>query len=102
MSNSFLLAWLFISYSIMGHLLVGAKRGSPWPHERKNKPDQWSSAMEDLVTNMPGQPSVTFRHYAGYVNVNEKNERALFYWFFEAMTSPDQMPLLLWLNGGMI
>lgn len=100
MSKSFLLAWLFILYSIMGHLLVGAKRGSSQWHERKNKPDQ--GAMEDLVTNMPGQPSVTFRHYAGHVNVNEKNGRALFYWFFEAMTSPDQKPLLLWLNGGMI
>ncbi|KAK4439921.1 Serine carboxypeptidase-like 31, partial [Sesamum alatum] len=46
------------------------------------------------------QPSVRFRHYAGYVTVNEKNGRALFYWFYEATTLADQKPLVLWLNGG--
>ncbi|KAG8385579.1 hypothetical protein BUALT_Bualt03G0059900 [Buddleja alternifolia] len=57
-------------------------------------------AGEDLVTNLPGQPSVDFRHYAGYVTVNEKNGRALFYWFYEATTFADKKPLVLWLNGG--
>ncbi|XP_050368614.1 serine carboxypeptidase-like 31 [Argentina anserina] len=55
---------------------------------------------EDLVTNLPGQPSVEFQHYAGYVTVNETNGRALFYWFYEAATNPDLKPLVLWLNGG--
>ncbi|KAH9748551.1 serine carboxypeptidase-like 31 [Citrus sinensis] len=59
-----------------------------------------SSENEDLVTNLPGQPNVDFRHYAGYVTVNEHNERALFYWFYEAMTRPQEKPLVLWLNGG--
>lgn len=59
-----------------------------------------SLASQDLVTNLPGQPSVDFRHYAGYVTVNETNGRALFYWFYEAATNPDQKPLVLWLNGG--
>ncbi|XP_058750835.1 serine carboxypeptidase-like 32 [Vicia villosa] len=54
----------------------------------------------DLVTNLPGQPPVYFKHYAGYVNVNETNGRSLFYWFFEALTEPENKPLLLWLNGG--
>ncbi|XP_031260181.1 serine carboxypeptidase-like 31 [Pistacia vera] len=54
----------------------------------------------DLVTNLPGQPDVDFRHYAGYVTVNEKNGRALFYWFYEATTRPEEKPLVLWLNGG--
>lgn len=57
-------------------------------------------AMRDLVTNFPGQPKVSFRHYAGYVTVNETNGRALFYWFFEAMTHSNVKPLVLWLNGG--
>ncbi|XP_021902172.1 serine carboxypeptidase-like 31 [Carica papaya] len=57
-------------------------------------------ASEDLVTNLPGQPHVEFKHYAGYVTVNEKNGRALFYWFYEATTLPDDKPLVLWLNGG--
>ena len=59
-----------------------------------------SSATEDLVTNLPGQPSVNFKHYAGYVTVNENNGRALFYWFYEATTHADEKPLVLWLNGG--
>lgn len=54
----------------------------------------------DLVTNLPGQPHVDFQHYAGYVTVNETNGRSLFYWFYEAMTKPEDKPLVLWLNGG--
>ncbi|XVF87537.1 hypothetical protein PTKIN_Ptkin18bG0128300 [Pterospermum kingtungense] len=59
-----------------------------------------SLGNDDLVTNLPGQPAVDFHHYAGYVTVNEKNGRALFYWFYEAMSNPDEKPLVLWLNGG--
>ena len=55
---------------------------------------------EHLVTNLPGQPDVNFKHYAGYVTVNEQNGRALFFWFYEATTHPDEKPLVLWLNGG--
>ncbi|ONI10326.1 hypothetical protein PRUPE_4G040800 [Prunus persica] len=55
---------------------------------------------QDLVTNLPGQPAVDFKHYAGYVTVNQTNGRALFYWFYEAATNPDAKPLVLWLNGG--
>ncbi|KAL0813030.1 hypothetical protein Bca101_069473 [Brassica carinata] len=54
----------------------------------------------DLVTDLPGQPDVSFRHYAGYVPVDESNGRAMFYWFFEAMDLPKEKPLVLWLNGG--
>ncbi|XP_047313348.1 serine carboxypeptidase-like 31 isoform X2 [Impatiens glandulifera] len=50
--------------------------------------------------NLPGQPEVGFRHYAGYVNVNAENGRSLFYWFYEASTLPEERPLVLWLNGG--
>lgn len=57
---------------------------------------------EDLVTNLPGQPPVGFRHFAGYVNVHQSHGRALFYWFYEAASSPHQKPLVLWLNGGKI
>ncbi|XLS57522.1 hypothetical protein HN51_007277, partial [Arachis hypogaea] len=50
--------------------------------------------------SLPGQPAVDFEHYAGYVTVNETNGRALFCWFFEAITNPDDKPLdldvLLW------
>ncbi|RLM75409.1 serine carboxypeptidase-like 35 [Panicum miliaceum] len=56
----------------------------------------------DLVTGLPGQPAVGFRHYAGYVDVGSGGGggKALFYWFFEAEREPEKKPLLLWLNGG--
>lgn len=56
----------------------------------------------DRVTELPGQPPVKFRQYAGYVTVNETHGRALFYWFFEATHNPSKTPLLLWLNGGKV
>lgn len=59
-----------------------------------------SGGNGDLVTDLPAQPNVAFRHYAGYVTVNEANGRALFYWFYEASARPDEKPLVLWLNGG--
>ncbi|KAJ6377120.1 hypothetical protein OIU76_026149 [Salix suchowensis] len=55
---------------------------------------------QHLVSNLPGQPDVSFKHYAGYLTVNEQNGRALFYWFYEATAHPDKKPLVLWLNGG--
>lgn len=57
-------------------------------------------ALKDLVTDLPGQSHVSFRHYAGYVPVDKTNGRAMFYWFFEATSLPNQKPLVLWLNGG--
>lgn len=54
----------------------------------------------DLVTGLPGQPPVEFRHYAGYVYVGQSKDKALFYWFFEAIGAAEAKPLLLWLNGG--
>ena len=55
----------------------------------------------DRVTNLPGQPAVTFRHYAGYVKLQPQHQKALFYWFFEAQEAPSHKPLVLWLNGGL-
>ncbi|KAK6115008.1 hypothetical protein DH2020_007277 [Rehmannia glutinosa] len=55
---------------------------------------------EDLVVKLPGQPVVKFRQYAGYVDVDEKKGRSLFYYFVEAAEDSDHKPLTLWLNGG--
>ncbi|KAF7002670.1 hypothetical protein CFC21_018117 [Triticum aestivum] len=61
----------------------------------------WSPRPEgDLVTGLPGQPEVGFKHYAGYVDVGTGGDKALFYWFFEAEKEPEKKPLVLWLNGG--
>ncbi|XP_023897381.1 serine carboxypeptidase-like 42 isoform X2 [Quercus suber] len=56
--------------------------------------------VEDLVVKLPGQPKVEFRQYAGYVDVDVKAGRSLFYHFVEAESQPDKKPLALWLNGG--
>jgi serine carboxypeptidase-like clade 2 len=55
----------------------------------------------DEIPALPGQPVVGFRQYGGYVTVDEKNGRALFYYFVEAASDPAAKPLLLWLNGGL-
>lgn len=54
----------------------------------------------DRVTRLPGQPRVGFQQYSGYVTVDDKKQRALFYYFAEAETNPTSKPLVLWLNGG--
>jgi serine carboxypeptidase-like clade II len=57
-------------------------------------------SVADLVKGLPGQPNVSFKHYAGYVSVSPTSQKALFYWFFEAESEPEKKPLVLWLNGG--
>ncbi|KAM7271944.1 hypothetical protein ACFE04_031158 [Oxalis oulophora] len=59
-----------------------------------------SAAEADRVVNLPGQPRVKFSHYAGYVALDDPDQKALFYWFFEAEEDPANKPLALWLHGG--
>lgn len=54
----------------------------------------------DMVKKLPGQPPVKFRHFAGYVKLRPNEDKALFYWFFEAQSEASLKPLVLWLNGG--
>lgn len=60
-----------------------------------------SLALFDRITQLPGQPKVGFQQYSGYVTVDEKKQRALFYYFAEAEVDPASKPLVLWLNGGL-
>ncbi|CAA0807558.1 Serine carboxypeptidase-like 40 [Striga hermonthica] len=54
----------------------------------------------DKIGSLPGQPAgVKFSQYSGYVTVDPKAGRALFYYFTEA-EEPANKPLVLWLNGG--
>ncbi|WVZ65243.1 hypothetical protein U9M48_014642 [Paspalum notatum var. saurae] len=64
--------------------------------------DQSALKAADKITALPGQPGddVGFDQYSGYVTVDEKNGRALFYYFVEATHDAAAKPLLLWLNGG--
>lgn len=52
----------------------------------------------DKITSLPGQPSVKFQQFSGYVETN--NHKSLFYYFVEAESHPLSKPLVLWLNGG--
>eukprot|EP01018_Ginkgo_biloba_P005663 Gb_02169 [translate_table: standard] len=54
----------------------------------------------DLVEKLPGQPQVSFKHYAGYVTVDTKAGRAFFYYFAESEKDPPSKPLVMWFNGG--
>nr|XP_004241645.1 serine carboxypeptidase-like 45 [Solanum lycopersicum] len=54
----------------------------------------------DKIILLPGQPQVGFQQFSGYVTVDDKKQRALFYYFVEAETDPASKPLVLWLNGG--
>ncbi|XP_060168931.1 serine carboxypeptidase-like 45 [Lycium barbarum] len=54
----------------------------------------------DKIILLPGQPQVGFQHFSGYVTVDDKKQKALFYYFVEAETDPASKPLVLWLNGG--
>ncbi|XP_018675275.2 serine carboxypeptidase-like 45 [Musa acuminata AAA Group] len=52
------------------------------------------------IVKLPGQPQVSFQQFSGYVTVDERKHRALFYYFAEAEMDPSSKPLVLWLNGG--
>ncbi|KAL2460225.1 Serine carboxypeptidase-like 40 [Abeliophyllum distichum] len=54
----------------------------------------------DKILILPGQPKVVFAQYSGYVTVDPKAGRALFYYFTES-EDPSSKPLVLWLNGGL-
>jgi len=69
------------------------------------------NANEHLVTSMPYLPADKFKtnHYAGHIAASRNDDKKLFYWLFEPDLSsvasgitidPNDIPLLIWLNGG--
>lgn len=38
--------------------------------------------------------------YSGYIQVNETNDRNIFYWFIEAENNVKTAPLYVWFQGG--
>ncbi|KAG9442274.1 hypothetical protein H6P81_018128 [Aristolochia fimbriata] len=82
-------AWCFWVFAV-----AESRRVVPLP------PEVLAQQEADLVDRIPGQPPVSFRQYAGYVNVDEAQGKALFYWFFEATQKPEEKPVVMWLNGG--
>ncbi|KAF9590956.1 hypothetical protein IFM89_000501 [Coptis chinensis] len=61
-----------------------------------------SDQEKDKIFELPGQPTnIGFTQYSGYITVNSKAGRALFYYLVEStVTPPESTPLVLWLNGG--
>lgn len=55
-----------------------------------------------LVTRVPGFAGAKLpsNHYAGYVTVDQRHGRRLFYYLVESERDPAADPLVLWLNGG--
>lgn len=60
-----------------------------------------SLSHPDKIVQLPGQPLVGFQQFSGYVSLDDKKQRALFYYFVEAESDPVSKPLVLWLNGGL-
>ncbi|CAD6209953.1 unnamed protein product [Miscanthus lutarioriparius] len=59
------------------------------------------SKEADKIAALPGQPKdAVVQQYSGYVNLDDKAGKSLFYYFVEATADPATKPLLLWLNGG--
>ncbi|KAK9098190.1 hypothetical protein Syun_025235 [Stephania yunnanensis] len=85
--NLHLLMMIIITLSIMCSTCVIA---SPSSLEKER----------DRIAALPGQPRAAFSQFSGYITVNERHGRALFYWLTEAVTQPEKKPLVLWLNGG--
>ncbi|XP_057456678.1 serine carboxypeptidase-like 35 [Lotus japonicus] len=85
--------WTSLFYCLLLTTVAAAATGREYSGEEARQQDA------DRVKNLPGQPPVKFRHYAGYVKLRPQEEKALFYWFFEAQEAPSQKPLVLWLNG---
>ncbi|PAN51128.1 hypothetical protein PAHAL_9G572300 [Panicum hallii] len=59
------------------------------------------SKEADRIPLLPGQPlGALLQQYSGYINLNDKYGKSLFYYFVEAAADAAQKPLVLWLNGG--
>lgn len=67
-------------------------------HPKSHPPSRYSRNEIRSLPNL--SRDLSFRHYAGYVSLNETNED-MFYWYAEASdVDPKDAPLVLWLNGG--
>lgn len=87
----------FFRFPVLLLILTFSLRGA---FGQSEKADEDLRREADWVKDLPGQPPVKFRHYAGYVKLRRKDEKSLFYWFFEADGGVAEKPLVLWLNGG--
>eukprot|EP01084_Bolivina_argentea_P099879 179470_1 len=57
-------------------------------------------SLHDEITNLPGQPPVSFKQYSGYITLNRSSNASMFYWYQECVLGTNKCPLFLWTNGG--
>ncbi|GKV34116.1 hypothetical protein SLEP1_g42531 [Rubroshorea leprosula] len=88
---SFLFAALLLSTAFLATVAGSGRRNVKAQQEK------------DRIIKLPGQPpKVNFSQYSGYVTVDKRAGRALFYWLIQVpeRSRPTSKPLVLWLNGG--
>ncbi|KAM3683707.1 hypothetical protein ACB094_12G167300 [Castanea mollissima] len=58
-------------------------------------------APQSIINSLPGfSGDLPFKLETGYVGVGKSDEVQLFYYYIESERSPEDDPLVLWLNGG--
>jgi len=55
--------------------------------------------LGDEITNLPGQPPVSFDQYSGYITLPSNSNKHIFYWL-QMSTAGDDAPVMMWTNGG--
>ncbi|EAU81994.2 carboxypeptidase C [Coprinopsis cinerea okayama7 len=89
-------------------ILKGKKNMEKWIHDGREYIKQ-DNLLYELVTHPsfreqrlritePDLCDSSVQQYSGYLDVAE--EKHLFFWFFESRHTPEDAPLILWLNGG--
>jgi len=76
--------------------------------QNANKREKLPTPEDHSVQSLPylNEGSFTTKHYAGHLPASKKDDKKLFYWLFEpddtidSSKDPDEIPLLIWLNGG--
>uniref|UniRef100_A0A7R9YTY5 Carboxypeptidase n=1 Tax=Chlamydomonas euryale TaxID=1486919 RepID=A0A7R9YTY5_9CHLO len=82
-------------------LAEGASIHAPRQSGRGRLTEYTPEAEADRVLSLPGWGDLDhFSVFAGYITVDEAAGRALFYVYVESERSPEDDPLVLWLNGG--
>eukprot|EP01101_Sappina_pedata_P004454 TRINITY_DN18_c0_g1_i1.p2 TRINITY_DN18_c0_g1~~TRINITY_DN18_c0_g1_i1.p2 ORF type:complete len:492 (+),score=224.66 TRINITY_DN18_c0_g1_i1:78-1553(+) len=57
-------------------------------------------ASSAKITSLPSYNGPQLSMYSGYIQVEQKTNKNLFYWLIESENDPANDPIVLWLNGG--
>jgi len=76
--------------------------------QEESNPGKIPIPEDHSVQSLPylNEDSFTTKHYAGHLPASKTDDKKLFYWLFEpddkndSSINPNEIPLLIWLNGG--